>query len=98
MAERTAWRICSDNRWWSVFGKKKRGKNGKTGPPVHDDLVTRDFTAPAPNTLWLADITGDGYRPQNGPSGDSHRFCGPIRSVALQHHGWWPRASERGER
>ena len=38
MAERTAWRICSDNGWWSVFGKK-RGKNGKVGPPVHDDLV-----------------------------------------------------------
>ena len=38
MAERTAWRICSDNGWWSVFGKK-RGKNGKAGPPVHDDLV-----------------------------------------------------------
>ena len=38
MAERTAWRICSQQRWWSVFGKK-RGKNGKAGPPVHDDLV-----------------------------------------------------------
>ena len=56
MAERTAWRICADNQWWSVFGKK-RGKNGKTGPPVHDDLVERDFTADAPNQLWLADIT-----------------------------------------
>ena len=31
--------------WWSAFGKK-RGKNGKRpGPPVHDDLVNRDFTA-----------------------------------------------------
>jgi putative transposase len=39
MAERTAWRICSDNRWWSAFGKKKRGKNGKAGPPVHDDVI-----------------------------------------------------------
>jgi hypothetical protein len=28
MAERTGWRICADNKWWSVFGKK-RGKNGK---------------------------------------------------------------------
>ena len=56
MAERTAWRICATNGWWSAFGKK-RGKNGKTGPPVHDDLVARDFTAEAPNTLWLADIT-----------------------------------------
>jgi putative transposase len=56
MAERTAWRICSQHRLWSVFGKK-RGKNGKVGPPVHDDLVARDFTTETPNTLWLADIT-----------------------------------------
>ena len=47
MAERTAWRICSQHRLWSVFGKK-RGKNGKVGPPVHDDLVERDFPAEAP--------------------------------------------------
>lgn len=57
MAARTGWRICSDNRWWSAFGKRRRGKNGKTGPPVHDDLVGRDFTADAPNQLWLSDIT-----------------------------------------
>ena len=38
MAERTAWRICSSNGWWSAFGKPKRGKAGKPGPPVHDDL------------------------------------------------------------
>ncbi len=56
MAERTAWRICSQNRLWSVFGKK-RGKNGKVGTPVHDDLVEREFTADAPNRLWLSDIT-----------------------------------------
>lgn len=23
MAERTAWRICADNGWWSAFGKKR---------------------------------------------------------------------------
>ncbi|MCH0538873.1 IS3 family transposase [Streptomyces sp. MUM 203J] len=56
MGDRTAWRICRDNRWWSVFGKR-RGRGGKTGPPVHDDLVRRDFTASGPNRLWLADIT-----------------------------------------
>ena len=55
--DRTMWRVCSANGWWSAFGKK-RGKNGKKpGPPVHDDLVKRDFTADAPNELWLADIT-----------------------------------------
>ncbi|WPR54523.1 DDE-type integrase/transposase/recombinase [Streptomyces sp. S399] len=58
MAERTAWRICRDNRWESVFGKRKgRGKNAKAGPPVHDDRVRRNFTAPAPNRRWLTDIT-----------------------------------------
>ena len=57
MATRTAWRICSANGWWSAFGKPKRGKAGRPGPPVHDDLVRRDFTATAPNQLWLADIT-----------------------------------------
>jgi transposase InsO family protein len=57
MADRTAWRICSAMGWWSAFGKK-RGRNGKkAGPPVHDDLVRRDFTATAPNRLWLTDIT-----------------------------------------
>ncbi|MCT2977615.1 IS3 family transposase [Propionibacterium freudenreichii] len=57
MADRTAWRIASDNGWWSAFGKK-RGKNGKkVGPPVHDDLVGREFTSDAPNRLWLTDIT-----------------------------------------
>ncbi|MEU9671716.1 DDE-type integrase/transposase/recombinase [Streptomyces bobili] len=58
MAERTAWRICRDNRWWSTFGKRTgRGKNAKAGPPVHDDKVRRDFTTTAPNRLWLTDIT-----------------------------------------
>ncbi|PGH46701.1 IS3 family transposase [Streptomyces sp. Ru87] len=56
MADRTAWRICRDNRWWSVFGKK-RGKGRKAGPPVHEDLVRRNFTATCANRLWLADIT-----------------------------------------
>jgi len=55
--DRTVWRICTSNGWWSVFGKK-RGKNGKKpGPPAHDDLVKRDFTATGPNQLWLTDIT-----------------------------------------
>jgi transposase InsO family protein len=58
MAERTAWRICSGNGWFSAFGKRKRrGKGRKVGPPVHDDLVKRDFTAAGPNRVWLADIT-----------------------------------------
>ena len=58
MSARTAWRSCADNGWWSVFGKKKaRGKGAKVGPPVHDDLVGRVFTADGPNRLWLTDLT-----------------------------------------
>ena len=57
MSERTAWKICSENRWWSAFGKKRARAGKKPGPPVHDDLVQRVFTASAPNELWLGDIT-----------------------------------------
>ncbi|MFC9336453.1 IS3 family transposase [Arthrobacter sp. NPDC057009] len=49
-------RLCRDHGIWSVFSKK-RGLNRRPGPPVHDDLVERDFTATAPNELWLTDIT-----------------------------------------
>ncbi len=57
MATRTAWAICAANRWWSAFGKPRRGKSGRPGPPVHDDRVNRVFTAETPNALWLTDIT-----------------------------------------
>jgi putative transposase len=58
MADRTAWRICSANGWWSVFGKPKAyAKARRAGAPAHDDLVARDFTADEPNRLWLTDIT-----------------------------------------
>jgi putative transposase len=49
-------RLCSQQRIWSVFAKQ-RGLTRRAGPPVHDDLVDREFTAPAPNLLWLTDIT-----------------------------------------
>ena len=54
--ENRVWRLCSQQRLWSVFAKK-RGLNRKAGPPVHDDLIERDFTATRPNQLWLTDIT-----------------------------------------
>lgn len=56
VCDRTVWRICRDNQWWSVFGKKK-SKASKPGTPAHDDLVKRDFTAAGPDELWLTDIT-----------------------------------------
>lgn len=55
--DRTMWRICSANRWWSAFGKRRRGKAARPGPPVHDDLVRRQFTAETLDELWLTDIT-----------------------------------------
>src|SRR5690554_2195290 len=55
--DRTVWRICSGNGWWSVFGKKRSRNGKKAGPPAHDDLVLRQFRADAPNRLWLWDIT-----------------------------------------
>ncbi len=56
MADRTAWRICSENGWLSVVSTKRRTKT-TPGTPAHDDLVRRQFTATAPDTIWLADIT-----------------------------------------
>ncbi len=49
-------RLCSSQRIWSVFAKK-RGLTRKPGPAVHDDLVKRNFTASRANQLWLTDIT-----------------------------------------
>lgn len=58
VGERRVWRLCSEHRIWSVTTKKGRKHSGKhPGPAVHDDLVQRNFTAPAPNRVWLTDIT-----------------------------------------
>jgi putative transposase len=57
VSDRVVWRICRDNRWWSRFGKPKRHKGPKPGTPSHDDLVRRNFTADAPNQIWVSDIT-----------------------------------------
>jgi putative transposase len=49
-------RLCTQQRIWSVFAKR-RGLSRKPGPPVHDDLIERDFAAAGPNRVWLIDIT-----------------------------------------
>lgn len=36
---------------------KKRGLNRRAGPPVHDDIVDRQFAAGGPSEIWLTDIT-----------------------------------------
>jgi putative transposase len=57
VSDRVVRRIYRDHCWWWVFGKKKSLKASKPGMPSHDDLVKWDFTATAPNQLWLSDIT-----------------------------------------
>lgn len=49
-------RLCSQQWLWSVHARK-RGLSRRPGPPVHDDLVRREFTSTRPDELWLTDIT-----------------------------------------
>jgi putative transposase len=49
-------RLCSQRRIWSAFAKR-HGVARRAGPPVHDDLVNKVFTATGPNLTWLPDIT-----------------------------------------
>ena len=56
VSERRVWKVCSQAGIVSLHARK-RGRSKKPGPPVHDDLVERDFTATGPNRLWLTDIT-----------------------------------------
>lgn len=56
VSENRVHRLCTQQRLWSVQARK-RGRNRRPGPPVHDDLVARDFTAPAMDVKWLTDIT-----------------------------------------
>lgn len=55
--EQTAWLM----RLANLSGKGKGGAPRTTrkpkGPDVRPDLVNREFNAPRPNTLWVADIT-----------------------------------------
>ena len=61
VGENRVHRICKEHRIWSTTTKKGKKVAGKTpGPAVSDDLVQRDFSAPAPNVLWLTDFTEHG--------------------------------------
>jgi transposase InsO family protein len=55
--ERRVWRLCSQQRIWSTTTKKGRKQTKTPGSAVHDDLVQRVFSAPAPDVVWLTDIT-----------------------------------------
>jgi len=66
-------RLCSQQQIWSVFSKR-RGLARKAGPPVHDDLVARQFTAAAPDRTWLTDIT-------EHPTGEGKLYLCAIKDV-----------------
>jgi putative transposase len=64
-SENRVWRLCAVAGIAASHAKKK-GKAGRPGPPVHDDLlavtdakgrIRHDFTATSPNIKWLTDIT-----------------------------------------
>jgi putative transposase len=58
VGERRVWRLCSEHRIWSTTVKKgRKGAGKRPGPAVHDDLVQRNFSAPAPDRIWLTDLT-----------------------------------------
>jgi putative transposase len=48
-------RLCTTQQLWSVHARRA-GRYRRPGPPVHDDLVGREFTAAQPNQLWFTDI------------------------------------------
>jgi putative transposase len=66
-------RLCSAQRIWSVFAKR-RGLTRRPGPPVHDDLVRRNFTAQQPNERWLTDIT-------EHPTGEGKLYLCAIKDL-----------------
>lgn len=73
VSERRVWRLCSQQRLWSLHSKK-RGLNRKAGPPVHDDRVQRAFTADRLDELWLTDIT-------EHPTGEGKLYLCAIKDV-----------------
>jgi putative transposase len=72
--ERRVWRLCSQQRIWSTTTKNGRRLHKAPGPAVHDDLVQRDFTAPAPDVVWLTDIT-------EHPTVEGKLYCCAIKDV-----------------
>jgi transposase InsO family protein len=57
VSEGRVWRLCHKHQVFSAITRKGRGKTKPASQPAEDDLVGRDFTAGAPNRVWLTDIT-----------------------------------------
>ncbi len=78
VAERTAWRICRDNRWWRAFGKRRgRGKNVKVGPRPGEARFHRIRAEP---------VVADGHHRARNRPGQAVSVRGQGR-VLGQHRG-----------
>jgi putative transposase len=73
-SENRVHRLCTQQRLWSTHAKK-RGLSRAPGPPVHDDLVHRQFRATQPNVMWLTDIT-------EHPTGEGKLYLCAIKDCA----------------
>jgi putative transposase len=71
-------RVARLMRERGISAKAKRRKMKTTDSqhtnPVAANLLQRDFTADAPNTKWVADITGIGTRDRMAVSSSSGRY------------------------
>jgi transposase InsO family protein len=73
ISERRVWRLCKVAGICSTIVDRKR-RYKRAGPPVHDDLVQRDFTATERNKVWLTDIT-------EHRTGEGKLYCCAIKDV-----------------
>ena len=75
VGERRVWRLCSQQRLWSATVREGRRASGKTpGPAVHDDHVQREFTASAPDTVWVTDSPST-------PTAQGKLYCCAIKDL-----------------
>jgi transposase InsO family protein len=75
ISETSVHRLCKQNKIWSTTTKKGKRHSGKApGPAVADDLVKRVFSAPAPNQIWLTDIT-------EHPTSEGTLYCCSLKDL-----------------
>jgi len=97
VCDRTVWRICQDNGWWSTFAKSKNRKKGKPGTPAHDDLVRRDFRGRAEPAVARRHHRAPHRRRQALPLRDQGLLLEPDRRLGhrLPHEGPHRRRRDR---
>ena len=75
VGERRVWRLCSQQKLWSTTVRKARPGAGKgPGPAVHDGPVQRRFSAPAPDRVWVTDLT-------EHPTAEGKLYCCAIKDL-----------------